>query len=109
MRKKLKTRVALGTFLLLASSLPAYAFFPIQHVLLISVDGLHAIDYLNCVRGGYCPHLAALGTNGVNYLNTSTSKPSDSFPGLMSIMSGGTPRTMGVNLEAKKILADLKK
>ncbi len=85
--------------LLLATSLPAYAFFPIQHVLLISVDGMHAIDNLNCVRGGYCPALAALGTNGVNYLNTSTSKPSDSFPGLMSIMSGATPRTMGVNYD----------
>ncbi len=48
MRNKLKTRVALGAFLLMATSLPAYAFFPIQHVLLISVDGMHAIDYLNC-------------------------------------------------------------
>ena len=70
-----------------------------KHVLLISVDGLHALDYLNCVSGGYCPNLAALGTSGVNYLNTSTSKPSDSFPGLMAIMTGGTPRTMGVNYD----------
>lgn len=99
MRNKLKTRVALGAFLLMATSLPAYAFFPIQHVLLISVDGMHAIDYLNCKKGGYCPALTALGTNGVNYLNTSTSKPSDSFPGLMSIMTGATPRTMGVNYD----------
>ena len=60
----------------------------IDHVLLISVDGMHALDYLNCasglasVNGGmpYCPNLKALGTSGVNYLNTSTSKPSDSFP-----------------------------
>src|SRR5271168_2381978 len=71
----------------------------ISHVLLISVDGMHAIDYLNCVSGGYCPNLAALGTTGVNYLDTSTSKPSDSFPGLMSIVSGGSPRTMGVNYD----------
>ncbi len=72
---------------------------PISHVLLISVDGMHALDYLNCVSGGYCPNLAALGNNGVNYLNTSTSKPSDSFPGLMALMTGGTPRTMGVNYD----------
>ena len=65
----------------------------IKHVLLISVDGLHALDYLNCVSGGYCPNLAALGSTGVNYINTSTSKPSDSFPGLMALMTGGTPRT----------------
>ena len=60
---------------------------------------MHALDYLNCVSGGYCPNLAALGNNGVNYLNTSTSKPSDSFPGLMALMTGGTPRTMGVNYD----------
>ena len=71
----------------------------IKHVLLISVDGLHALDYLNCVSGGYCPNLAALGSTGVNYINTSTSKPSDSFPGLMALMTGGTPRTMGVNYD----------
>jgi hypothetical protein len=74
-----------------------------QHVLLVSIDGMHAVDYLNCtqgvpgVNGGqpYCPNLAKLGTTGVNYLDTSTSRPSDSFPGLTTIVSGGTPRTHG--------------
>ncbi|MFC5862738.1 alkaline phosphatase family protein [Acidicapsa dinghuensis] len=77
---------------------------PIRHVLLISVDGMHAVDLLNCangvpgVNGGdpYCPNLAALTTTGVNYTAASTSRPSDSFPGLMSIVTGATPRTMGV-------------
>ena len=76
----------------------------IRHVLLISIDGMHAVDYLNCVNGiaganngqPYCPNLASLGTKGVNYVAASTSKPSDSFPGLMTIVSGATPRTMGV-------------
>jgi len=75
----------------------------ITHVLLISIDGMHAVDYMNCamglptVNGGtpYCPALRDLGKNGVNYLNTSTSKPSDSFPGLMALMTGGSPRTVG--------------
>ena len=67
----------------------------IRHVLLISIDGMHAVDYQNCVKGGYCPHLAALGETGVNYTNTSTSKPSDSFPGLMALVTGGTPRLVG--------------
>jgi hypothetical protein len=71
----------------------------IRHVLLISIDGMHVLDYLNCKSGGYCPNLSALGTRGVNYLDTSASKPSDSFPGLMSIVTGGTPRTMGVNYD----------
>jgi hypothetical protein len=75
----------------------------IRHVLLISVDGMHAVDFLNCskgisgVNGGapYCPNLAELAETGVNYLNTSTSKPSDSFPGLMALMTGGSPRSVG--------------
>ncbi len=76
----------------------------IRHVLLISIDGMHALDYLNCskgvsgVNGGapYCPNLAQLGQTGVNYLDASTSKPSDSFPGLTALVTGGSPRTVGV-------------
>jgi hypothetical protein len=80
------------------SAAPAF-----QHVLLISVDGLHQLDFANCssgvpgVNGGaaYCPTLAALAKNGVTYTNSSTSKPSDSFPGLMAIVAGGSPKTIG--------------
>jgi Type I phosphodiesterase / nucleotide pyrophosphatase len=75
----------------------------IRYVLLISIDGMHPLDYLNCangisgVNGGspYCPNLAALGQNGVNYLDATTSRPSDSFPGLMALVTGGSPRTVG--------------
>ncbi len=67
----------------------------IRQVLLISIDGMHALDYENCVSGGYCPNLATLKTHGVNYTRTSSSKPSDSFPGLMALVTGGTPRTVG--------------
>ena len=67
----------------------------IRRVLLISIDGMHALDYENCVKGGYCPNLAALGRNGVSYTRTSTSRPSDSFPGLMALVTGGTPRSTG--------------
>jgi len=77
---------------------------PIRHVLLLSIDGMHAVDFLNCSKGisgvnngaPYCPQLAALATTGVNYVAASTSRPSDSFPGLMSIVTGATPRTMGI-------------
>ena len=76
----------------------------IKHVLLISIDGMHAVDYLNCVMGisgvnngaPYCETLRALGATGINYRNASTSKPSDSFPGLTAIVSGGSPRSFGV-------------
>jgi len=73
----------------------------IRRVLLISIDGMHALDYLNCVSGvgnggaTSCPNLAALGKTGVNYTRTTTSRPSDSFPGLMALVTGGTPRLVG--------------
>lgn len=67
----------------------------IHHVLLISIDGMHALDYQNCVSGGTCPTLAALGKTGVTYTRASTSLPSDSFPGLINIVTGGTPRSHG--------------
>lgn len=76
----------------------------IRRVLLVSIDGMHVLDFINCSKGvsglnggePYCPNLAALGETGVNYLETSASKPSDSFPGLTAIVSGGSPRTEGV-------------
>ena len=67
----------------------------IKHVLLISIDGMHALDYENCVASKTCPTLAALGKTGVNYTRTTTSRPSDSFPGLMALVTGGSPRTVG--------------
>jgi hypothetical protein len=75
----------------------------IRHVLLLSIDGMHAADFLNCSKGipgvnngaPYCPHIAALGTRGINYVAASTSRPSDSFPGLTAIITGATPRTAG--------------
>jgi hypothetical protein len=77
---------------------------PIQHVLLISIDGMHAVDFLNCANGittanngqPYCPAIAALSTTGINYVAASTSKPSDSFPGLTAIVTGGSPAFTGV-------------
>src|ERR1700726_4380914 len=76
----------------------------IKRVLLISVDGMHAVDFANCVNGistvnsgaPYCPALAALGKTGINYVAASTSKTSDSFPGLTAIITGGSPAYTGV-------------
>jgi Type I phosphodiesterase / nucleotide pyrophosphatase len=67
----------------------------IRRVLLVSIDGMHAVDYENCVKNSTCPHLASLGRTGVNYTRTTTSRPSDSFPGLMALVTGGTPKTVG--------------
>src|SRR5580704_17506173 len=66
-----------------------------RHVLLISIDGMHAVDYKNCLAAGTGPNLAELGETGLTYTRTSTSRPSDSFPGLMALVTGGSPRTVG--------------
>ncbi|MDP8985389.1 MAG: alkaline phosphatase family protein [Pseudomonadota bacterium] len=66
-----------------------------RHVLLVSIDGMHALDFHNCVIANTCPNLAALAGTGVNYTRTSAAKPSDSFPGLMAIVTGGTPKLVG--------------
>ena len=76
----------------------------IKRVLLVSIDGMHAVDFLNCANGistinngkPYCPALAALGQTGIHYVAASTSKPSDSFPGLTAIVTGGSPALTGV-------------
>jgi hypothetical protein len=76
----------------------------IKHVLLLSIDGMHVVDFYNCshgiasVNGGdpYCPNMAALSQTGINYVNTESSKPTDSFPGMAALASGGTPKTTGL-------------
>lgn len=67
-----------------------------RHVLLISIDGMHAVDFENCMAARTCPNLSALASRGVRYTSASTSKPSDSFPGLMAIVTGGSPKLVGV-------------
>jgi hypothetical protein len=75
----------------------------VNHVLLISIDGMHALDFANCARGiaginggaPYCPNLAELSEHGAIYTQTSTSRPSDSFPGLTALVTGGSPRSTG--------------
>src|SRR6202453_936072 len=76
----------------------------IKHVLLLSIDGMHAVDFYNCangiagVNGGqpYCPNLAALSPTAINFVNVTSSRPSDSFPGLTALIAGGTPKSTGI-------------
>ena len=64
-----------------------------NRVLVISVDGLHAVDLANYVATNPNSNLAALTGHGIVYPNAMTTGPSDSFPGLTSSMTGGTPKT----------------
>jgi hypothetical protein len=76
----------------------------IKHVLLLSIDGMHAVDFYNCSHGiagindgnPYCPNMAALSQTAINYVNVTSSRPSDSFPGLAALVTGGSPKTTGM-------------
>ncbi|WP_330328354.1 alkaline phosphatase family protein [Streptomyces sp. NBC_00536] len=67
-----------------------------QHVLLISVDGLHQSDLAWYVAQHPHSALARLVGGGVQYTNAATTNPSDSFPGMIAQATGGGPGTTGV-------------
>ena len=69
---------------------------PVRHVLLISIDGLHAVDLENLIAARPDTPLASLAVKGTRYVNATTPIPSDSFPGLVAQVTGGTPRSTGV-------------
>jgi Type I phosphodiesterase / nucleotide pyrophosphatase len=76
----------------------------IRHVLLLSIDGMHAADLYNCTHGiegansgaPYCPNLARLTRAAIDYVNVASSRPSDSFPGLAALVTGGSPKSTGL-------------
>src|SRR3989442_14111821 len=89
--------VALAGALMLAAFVPASAASHInerdhiRHVLLISIDGLHALDVANFVQSHPNSALAELSGHGVTYSNARTPSLSDSFPGLLALVTGGVP------------------
>jgi Type I phosphodiesterase / nucleotide pyrophosphatase len=103
-RMKVLARVLTGTALatgLFSSVLQATSAFAdddnkVRHVLLLSVDGFHAVDLAICIANGTCPKLEKLTEQGFTYTNASTTKPSDSFPGLLAQITGGTSKSTGV-------------
>jgi hypothetical protein len=68
---------------------------PTKHVLLISVDGIHARDLQRYVETHPGSTLAELSENGITYTQAYT-RPSDSFPGLTSLVTGGSPNSTGI-------------
>ena len=68
----------------------------VRHVLLISVDGLHALDVSRFVEAHPHSALAELSSHGVTYTNARTPANSDSFPGLLALLTGGSPITHGL-------------
>jgi Type I phosphodiesterase / nucleotide pyrophosphatase len=68
----------------------------VKHVLLISVDGLHALDLANYIRANPKSNFAKIVDHGVNFTAASSARPSDSFPGLLALVTGGSPNVTGV-------------
>ncbi|MFJ8312858.1 MULTISPECIES: alkaline phosphatase family protein [unclassified Streptomyces] len=86
-----------GTTVLHADATPARQHrAAAQHVLLISVDGLHQADLDRYTAQHPQSALARLAHGGVQYTHASTTTPSDSFPGMTAQVTGGGPGTTGV-------------
>ena len=69
-----------------------------QHVLLISVDGLHDVDLQRYIAdpAHKTSTLTQLSKSGIIYDKALTTAPSDSFPGMIAQVTGGTPKTADV-------------
>jgi hypothetical protein len=85
----------------LAAALPAHrahadATNPASRILLLSIDGMHALDLARFARTNPSSTLSMLLRNAVNYTTASGAKPADSFPGMMAIATGGSPISTGV-------------
>ena len=94
-------RTALASALLLPVVLPTTGLAAgnknnVQHVLLISVDGMHEVDLRLWIKGHPNGALAALAKRGTTYSEANTTAPSDSFPGMIAQVTGGTPFSAGV-------------
>jgi hypothetical protein len=70
-------------------------FVTARRVLLISIDGLHGLDLANFVRSHPNSTLAQLSSSGVTYTQAFSSKPSNSFVGLLALVTGGSPSSTG--------------
>lgn len=68
----------------------------VNHVLLISVDGMHQSDLNWYIANHPGSELAKLASGGAEFTNNHTSDPSDSDPGGTALMTGGDPRATGV-------------
>src|SRR5690242_14825920 len=67
----------------------------IRRVMVISIDGMHALDMALWVKSHPDSALGKLSAQGINYTNASTTRPSDSIPATVGIFTGGSPAVGG--------------
>jgi len=96
-------RVLIGCVLVLSCLAPGEGApapkGPLSRVLLLSIDGLHALDLANYVEANPRSTLAHLAGHGITFTNAQTSLPSNSWPGLLALVTGGSPISTGVIFE----------
>jgi hypothetical protein len=68
----------------------------VKHVLVISVDGMHAVDAERFIATHPDSALTEIASHSVRYTTAATSRPSDSFPGVLSIVTGGSSASADV-------------
>lgn len=68
---------------------------PAAHVLILNVDGLHAVDLARWITEHPQSTLAELSRRGVTYTNAHTPL-GDPAVGLLSLITGGTPISTGI-------------
>ncbi|CAG8453971.1 14183_t:CDS:2 [Acaulospora morrowiae] len=93
---KLATIVSLLCLVSTSYAIPQKKEKDFKHVLLISIDGLHQVDVDVFTKANPESTIAKLLKNGVYFKKARTSLPSDSFPGLLAQLTGGSPATTGV-------------
>jgi hypothetical protein len=74
----------------------------VDHVLLLSIDGMHEVDLARYIAKHPSSALAKLARTGVRYSNAyvnaldgTPTNPTDSFPGLLALVTGGSSPTTG--------------
>ena len=75
---------------------PAHPHPLVNHVLIVSVDGLHQADVTDPALQSSLANIESLKHQGVSYSHASTTRPSDSFPGTLAYLTGAMPGTTGV-------------
>ena len=68
----------------------------IRRVMVISIDGMHALDMALWIKNHPTSALGNLSAQGLNYTNASTTKPSDSIPSTVGIFTGGSAAIGGM-------------
>ncbi|HZE23404.1 MAG TPA: alkaline phosphatase family protein [Blattabacteriaceae bacterium] len=91
---------------ILAGALPLNATGPVsdnslphgktKRVLLISLDGFHRFDLDRYIASHPGSALADLASRSVRYSNAIAMRPSDSFPGSLAMVTGGSPSSTGI-------------